>query len=530
MGDAPILQRSRRTKGIIVDVDVDVDVDEGGVAAHFHRKRAHAACIPVPVKGKLIKSPKPQSYKAIVKSKETQTESIADIEDCLSGVTDFREEEASAISKCLIQWYDENHRVLPWRSNQGGEEGDEQSRAYAVWVSEVMLQQTRVATVVSYYDRWMGRWPTLHHLAQASQEEVNDIWAGLGYYRRARYLLEGAKEIVEKQGGVFPHTRENLKKVPGIGDYTAGAIASIAFKQAVPVVDGNVIRVLCRLKAVSANPKLSTTVKRLWELASQLVDPKIPGDFNQALMELGATICTPTSPTCSSCPVAEHCNAFAIVRRYDSENEHAVQSLSTVYNAVEAVTAPSVTDYPMKVLKPKPREEFAAVCVVEMSPENVTENFLCIRSERNLFLLVKRPQQGLLAGLWEFPSVLNSGFNLSLNERKAAMDQYLKSSLGIQTSQGTCKEILRKSVGQYIHVFSHIRLHMYIEWMVLHVPDGLHGMQENKDENGTVVKWVDKKAIHSMGLTSGVRKVYTMIQEFKNGQGTGKSVKKMKKK
>jgi hypothetical protein len=166
MGDAPILQRSRRTKGIIVDVDVD----EGGVAAHFHRKRAHAACIPVPVKGKLIKSPKPQSYKATVKSKETQTESIADIEDCLSGVTDFREEEASAISKCLIQWYDENHRVLPWRSNQGGEEGDEQSRAYAVWVSEVMLQQTRVATVVSYYDRWMGRWPTLHHLAQASQE------------------------------------------------------------------------------------------------------------------------------------------------------------------------------------------------------------------------------------------------------------------------------------------------------------------------------------------------------------------------
>jgi A/G-specific adenine glycosylase len=182
------------------------------------------------------------------------------------------------------------------------------------------------------------------------------------------------------------------RKVPGIGDYTAGTIAFITFKQAVPVVDGNVIRVLCRLKAVSANPKLPTTVKRLWELVSQLIDPKIPGEFTQALMELGATVCIPTSLTCSSCPLAEHCNAFAIVRRYDSENEHAVQTSTTVYNAVEAVTAPSVNDYPMKVLKPKPREEFAAVYVVEMSPENVTENFLCLRSERNVFLLVKRPQ------------------------------------------------------------------------------------------------------------------------------------------
>lgn len=521
MEDASTLRRPCRTKGIIVDVDVD----EGGVAPQLHRKRAHAACIPLPAKGKLNKSSKPQSYKALIKSKEPEFESVADIEDCLSVVTDFREEDVLAISKCLIEWYDGNHRVLPWRSA----EGDEHSRAYAVWVSEVMLQQTKVATVVSYYNRWMDRWPTLHHLAQASQEEVNDIWAGLGYYRRARYLLEGAKEIVEKQGGVFPETLENLKKVPGIGNYTAGAIASIAFKQAVPVVDGNVIRVLCRMKAISANPKLSTTVKRLWELASQLVDPKMPGDFNQALMELGATICTPTSPTCSSCPVAEYCNALAIVRKYDSKNKHDVQSQSIVYNVIEAVTTPSVTDYPMKVLKPMPREEFTAVCVVEMSPDNVNENLLCTSSDRNSFLLVKRPQKGLLAGLWEFPSVLLSGLNLSLNERKAAMDQYLKSSLGIQTSQGTCKEILRKSVGEYIHVFSHIRLHMYIEWMVLHVPDGLRGMQENEDENGTIVKWVDKKAMHSMGLTSGVRKVYTMIQEVKDSQGTGKSVKKMKK-
>ncbi|KAH9311816.1 hypothetical protein KI387_026851, partial [Taxus chinensis] len=332
--------------------------------------------------------------------------------------------------------------------------------------------------------------------------EVNQMWAGLGYYRRARYLLEGAKEIIENQGGAFPRTLKSLRKVPGIGDYTAGAIASIAFKQAVPVVDGNVVRVLCRLKTICANPKLPATIKRLWELAGQLVDAKRPGDLNQAIMELGATICRPTNPECSSCPVAQHCNALANVRRYDSKNEQQSLSISTA----DVVRVPSVTDYPMKVLKAIAREEFAAVCVVEKCPEYGTKNIHGISSDRNSFLLVKRPQKGLLAGLWEFPAVLVSGPNLSLVEQKAALDHYLESSLGFVIGPGKSEVILRKSVGQYVHVFSHIRLHMYIEWMLIYMPDWLDGPQKIDDSNATVLKWVDKNSIQSMGLTSGVRK------------------------
>ncbi|GLJ49369.1 hypothetical protein SUGI_1044420 [Cryptomeria japonica] len=463
--------------------------------------------------------------RATPKSEPKETPVVADIED-------FKRKEASSISQRLLEWYYATHRVLPWRSDQKQDdehdtEEERDRRAYEVWVSEVMLHQTRVTVVVDYYTRWMDSWPTLHHLAKASQEEVNEMWAGLGYYRRARYLLEGAKEIVENQGGVFPRTLEGLKKVPGIGDYTAGAIASIAFKQGVPVVDGNVIRVVCRLKAISANPKLPTTIKRLWELAGQLVDPKRPGDLNQAIMELGATICTPTSPACSSCPVAKHCNALSTVRRYDSKNEQ--KSLLTVKNAANVVTVPSVTDYPVKVLKAIAREEFAAVCVIELSSEYKTESIQDINSDGNSFLLVKRPEKGLLAGLWEFPSILVSKSSLSPIELKAAMDQYLESSLGIVIAPGKSEVILRKSVGKYIHVFSHIRLHMYIEWMLVHMPAYKDGLPKIKDLNDTVLKWVDTKTIQSMGLTSGVRKVYVMLQEFKNGTGKSESVPRGKK-
>ncbi|CAI8606391.1 unnamed protein product [Vicia faba] len=174
--------------------------------------------------------------------------------------------------------------------------------------------------------------------------EVNEIWAGLGYYRRARFLLEGAKKIVA-EGGSIPKTASLLRKIPGIGDYTSGAIASIAFKEAVPVVDGNVIRVIARLRAVSENPKDSTIIKRFWEIAAQLVDPLRLGDFNQALMELGATVCTPLNPSCSSCPASEFCHALSIAKR-DS-------------------TA-AVTDYPIKGVKVKQRSDFSAVCVVEL--------------------------------------------------------------------------------------------------------------------------------------------------------------------
>ncbi|KAI3802053.1 hypothetical protein L1987_30177 [Smallanthus sonchifolius] len=268
---------------------------------------------------------------------------IGDIEDI-----QFREDEVADIRSSLLKWYDINHRDLPWRRISEGEATDDDDeidrKAYAVWVSEIMLQQTRVQTVISYFNRWMDKWPTVHHLAQACIEEVNEVWAGLGYYRRARFLLEGAKMVVE-EGGKFPRSVSDLRKVKGIGDYTAGAIASIAFKETVPVVDGNVIRVIARLKTISANPKDKATIKNIWRLAGQLVDNHRPGDFNQAVMELGATLCTPLSPSCSSCPVSTQCSAL-LKTKHDS--------------------SALVTDYPTKVAKVKQRHDYSAVTVVEI--------------------------------------------------------------------------------------------------------------------------------------------------------------------
>ena len=183
---------------------------------------------------------------------------------------------------------------------------------YATWVSEIMLQQTRVETVIRYFLTWMERFPTIEALASASAEEVNSVWAGLGYYRRARMLHEGAQHVVRELGGRLPRTVPELLKIKGVGPYTAGAIASIAFAQAAPVVDGNVIRVFSRLHAIDGDP--ATLLKPSWKLAEHLLDRSRPGDYNQGLMELGATVCTPKSPKCGECPLQNQCRARAQVR------------------------------------------------------------------------------------------------------------------------------------------------------------------------------------------------------------------------
>ncbi|KAK6923292.1 MutY, C-terminal [Dillenia turbinata] len=391
----------------------------------------------------------------------------------------LKQSEKLEIRESILHWYHRNKRDLPWRRDQEEDHDDVDRRAYEVWVSEVMLQQTRVATVIDYYNRWILKWPTILHLSSASLEEVNEMWAGLGYYRRARFLLEGAKFIVKEANG-FPKNVSALRKVPGIGDYTAGAVASIAFKEAVPAVDGNVVRVLARLRAVSANPRE--------KLAGQLVDPSRPGDFNQGLMELGATICTPSNPSCSRCPLSSQCCALSNSRSHESI---------------------SVTDYPVKVTKAKQRLDFSAVCVVEILEDQDTSR----GSQQSRFLLIKRPDEGLLAGLWEFPSVRLDG-ETDLPIRKKAIDQYLKGLLKIDPKR-TCKVVLREDIGEYIHIFTHIRLRMYIELMVLHVKGGIEVLYRKQNGDSMAWKLVDGEALPSMGLTSGVRKVYTMIQKFK---------------
>ncbi|KAD3067776.1 hypothetical protein E3N88_35656 [Mikania micrantha] len=386
---------------------------------------------------------------------------IGDIEDI-----QFREDEVADIRASLLKWYDVNKRDLPWRRinqsdvnddgiNQADVNDDDEidSKAYAVWVSEIMLQQTRVQTVISYFNRWMEKWPTVHHLAQASIEEVNEVWAGLGYYRRARFLLEGAKMVVE-DGGKFPRLVSDLRRVKGIGEYTAGAIASIAFKEAVPVVDGNVIRVIARLKTISANPKDKITIKNIWRLAGQLVDSHRPGDFNQAVMELGATLCTPLSPNCSSCPVSTQCNALL-------NSKHDPSAL--------------VTRYPTKVEKVKQRHDYSAVTVVEIFDcEQLTGNTSASGSK---FLLVRRPEEGLLAGLWEFPSVSLNG-KADLVTRRRVVDDLLKKSFGLNVHRAS-DIVSRDEVGEYVHIFTHIRLKMYIELLVLRA-QGQHKTEHQK--------------------------------------------------
>lgn len=290
--------------------------------------------------------------------------------------------------------------------------------------------------------------------------------------------------VAEKEG--FPNKASSLMKVKGIGEYTAGAIASIAFNEAVPVVDGNVIRVLARLKAISANPKDRLTVKNFWKLAAQLVDPSRPGDFNQSLMELGATLCSVTKPSCSSCPISSQCRAYSLFQ----ENR----------------TLP-VTEYPTKVVKSKPRLDFCCVCVLEI-----------LRHENNQsggrFVLIKRPEEGLLAGLWEFPSVILDK-EASLAARRKAINLYLKEAFHLEPKE-TCTIVSRKELGEFVHVFTHIRRKIYVELLVVQLTEG-GTIDLFKDEGKDTLTWkcVDNDVLSSMGLTSAVRKVYSMVEAHK---------------
>ena len=202
----------------------------------------------------------------------------------------------------LIAWYRAARRDLPWRRTRD---------PYAIWVSEVMLQQTRVETVVPYWSRFLAALPTVHALAEAPLDRVLELWSGLGYYRRARLLHRGAREVAEKWSGALPRDAASLASIAGIGRYTAGAIASIAFGEHAPIVDGNVARVLSRLDAREEDPASPVGKRVLWARAEELARGEDPGDLNQALMELGATVCTPKNPACGACPLAGGCLARA---------------------------------------------------------------------------------------------------------------------------------------------------------------------------------------------------------------------------
>jgi A/G-specific adenine glycosylase len=297
-----------------------------------------------------------------------------------------------SLRRALLEFFDHSRRDLPWRRSRD---------PYRVWVSEVMLQQTRAETVTPYYERWLERFPTVQALARAEADDVLRLWQGLGYYTRARNLQRAARFVSEKYAGLLPHTASALRELPGIGEYTAGAIASIAFGQRVPAIDGNAHRVFSRLLDVSA-----LSIAQIHTAVRSIVPRKRPGDFNQAVMELGSSICRPKNPRCAVCPVARLCRAYA-------RGTH---------------------------LSPRSRKRASAGPLFELGTAVVLD-------ARQRMLICRRPEHGLLAGMWEFPGVT---IRAGETARAAACRAARLHHLTVPARAGA-------PLGSIPHVFSHRR-------------------------------------------------------------------------
>jgi A/G-specific adenine glycosylase len=303
----------------------------------------------------------------------------------------------------LLRWYDRHRRDLPWRRAPG--ERSDVIGPYEVLVSEAMLQQTQVATVIPYYQRFLKRFPTIEALAGADEQEVLRLWQGLGYYARARHLHRAARHIARELGGRIPCTVKDLQELPGIGRYTAGAVASIAFEQRAPILDGNVARVLCRLDLVISDPRERSVQHQLWSRAEAVLPRARVGDFNSALMELGATVCTPRSPRCLLCPVRGHCESA----------EAGVQ---------EQIPPPRVR---------------------RASPVERRWTF-CLRFE-DRWLLEQRPATGRWAGMWQFHTAVADG--------RATPEGYLSAGKWVMAAVPRC-------LGQIEHSLTHRRYRFHV--------------------------------------------------------------------
>lgn len=300
----------------------------------------------------------------------------------------------------LLPWFDQNKRVLPWRQD---------NEPYHVWLSEIMLQQTRVEAVKGYYDRFLTVLPTIADLASADDELLHKLWEGLGYYSRVRNLKKAAQVVMDAHGGVFPRTYDEIRALPGVGPYTAGAIASICFELPTPAVDGNVLRVISRL-CNEDTPIDSPAYKKSVTERLSAIYPARAGDFTQALMELGATLCGPNwAPQCAQCPCARFCRAHA---------------------------AGTALQLPVKSPKKAKKEEHRTVFILSCD---------------GAYALQKRPDSGLLAGLWEFPNITG---DLSMEQGMAFIQNW-----ALKPRQ-PLREVTRQ------HIFTHIKWHMqglYIE-------------------------------------------------------------------
>lgn len=327
----------------------------------------------------------------------------------------------------LLMWYRKHQRTLPWRGHRS---------EYAVWVSEIMLQQTRVETVIPYFKKWMKQFPTARALAKASEREVLNAWEGLGYYSRARNFHKAAQIVVEKYDGKLPREMDELQKLPGIGRYTAGALASILFGMDEPALDGNLKRVYARLFDVKTAVNSTKGEKILWELARANLPKGKAADFNQALMDLGALVCVPKNPRCEICPLAGNC----LARKRGTQNLR-----------------------PVKFAKKAAPHHVHAAAVIEK------------RIGNSLYvLLAKRPSRGLLAGMWEFPNARVAGE--AAGEAASAVGAAYR--LTLRAKRGV------HPLTTVEHAYSHFRVTVY----------AFRCEVSSKEMNGNL-KWVELKKL-----------------------------------
>lgn len=349
-----------------------------------------------------------------------------------------------AVADRLLAWPGRGERPFPWRRNRD---------PYVVWISETMLQQTQIATVIPYLERWLERFPTVEALAAASLDEVLKAWEGLGYYARARNLHRAARLIVEEHGGRIPGQRDALLALPGIGPYTAGAILSLAFGQDEPVVDGNVRRVLCRVFGVEEDPRRPRVERRLWDLARALIVPGRAREINEALMDLGRETCTPRAPRCHRCPLADVCVAHR-----------------------------------------EGREEALPVRARRRNVPHYTVTAGVIWNDKGQILLAQRPLDGMLGGLWEFPGgKVEPGETL-----EACLRRELQEELAIEVE-------VREPVGVVEHAYSHFRI-------TLHAFHCRHVAGEPRAVAVADWRWVQPEEIRHYPLSRADMKILELLE------------------
>nr|XP_033772560.1 adenine DNA glycosylase isoform X2 [Geotrypetes seraphini] len=370
--------------------------------------------------------------------------------------------EIASFRRNLLSWYELHKRNLPWRK-QASSESNLNKRAYAVWVSEVMLQQTQVATVIDYYNRWMKKWPTLEALAKASLEATG-------------------------------------------------------------VVDGNVIRVLCRVRCIGEDPSSPAVMAALWSLADSLVDPARPGDFNQALMELGALLCTPKTPLCAECPVKSHCRAYKWVQKdLDSAFQRlkgkGASDIEECAGTCPLCLPPSspwssklgVTNFPRKSLKKQPRLVQSLTCVPE-------RRSICGEPE---YLLTQRPSSGLLAGMWEFPGIV-SDTEIPKKDQERALSEHLAAVTGgTEGLRGLCY------IGEVLHMFSHIHQTYLVYSLSLDEADGTTVVREGVRGVHTA-RWVTKAEFQKAAVSTAMKKIFKMYENRNAGKQEKNKIRKRK--